>query len=1292
VDDRYRVGFDIGGTFTDFVLLDRASGRVRIHKCLTTPKDPSQGALAGLEDLLAAAGLRWADVGHLVHGTTLVTNAVIERTGAVTGLLTTRGFRDVLEAGIEQRYDIYDLFLRFPDPLVPRALRREVTERISRDGDVVVPLDPDEVRREAAALVRQGAEAVAVCFLHAYRNPAHERQVGALLAREFPALHVSLSSAVVPELREYERASTTVANAYVQPLMAHYLARLEAQLTERGFRGHFHLMQSSGGMATPATARAFPIRLLESGPAGGGLVTAFFGRQVGHPDVLSFDMGGTTAKACLIQGGRPDVAPAMEAARVHRFKKGSGLPVKAPVIDMIEIGAGGGSIAHVDPLGLLKVGPRSAGADPGPACYGLGGGEPTVTDANLLLGYLDPGFFLGGRMRLDREAAGSALEALGRRLGLSPVETAWGVYTIVCENMAAAARVHIVEKGRDPRRYAMVGFGGAGPAHAARVARILGVEEVIVPPASGAASALGFLVAPLAFEFVNSLPGVLEELDLSAVNGLLAELEARGRALLAEAGVAATDVAVTRRAEMRLLGQVHDITVALPGEPLTPANLDRVKAAFTAEYARLYTHVYTGTVVQAINWRVLVSGPVPEVDVARLAGVPEGGAALKGRRPAYFAEAGGFVDTPVHDRYALRPGDRIAGPAIVEEREATTVVPPGDRLEVDAGLNLRIRVARTTSLEPLVPAGTPLARAVARIEADPIALEITWSRLIHLVEECWLTVWRTAFSLIIGEAQDFGCELVDARGNSLAHSPRAMPVFNLTLPLAVRAILRRFPAESLRPRDVLVTNDPWICAGHLFDVAIVTPVFRGGRVVALLGTIGHVADIGGTKDSLRAREIYEEGFQIPPMKLFREGVANEDLFALLAENVRKPEQVLGDLHAMVSANASGVERLLAFMDEYGLDDLEALATVIQDRSERAMRDAIRRVPDGVYRSEIWNDGLGTPLRFPVAVTVRGDEIAVDFAGAPPQAERGGANCTFGYTAAHATYPLKCMLSPSVPSNAGAYRPLHVTAPEGSLLHCTRPASVNVRTRTGWYIAPNLFMALAPAIPGQVQAFTGLPASVTFYGTGPDGRVFNDHLFQGGGQGGSAHGDGKSALLWPTSAANTSVELFETRTPALVLEKQLVPDSGGAGRHRGGLGQRVRVRKLLDDGRPAYAGAFPDGVLRPTPGLFGGRAGGPARCLLHDGERPEQAGDQGLGGLLALTSPGQVLDVQLAGGSGYGDPLERPIEEVQQDLDDGYLTPEGAARDYGCAAGPDGRLDAEATARLRAARREGNATS
>jgi 5-oxoprolinase (ATP-hydrolysing) len=692
---RYRVGLDIGGTFTDLVLLDEATGSIRLHKVLTT-RDPADGALAGLAELCRAADLSLADIGLLVHGTTLVTNAIIERAGAPTALLVTRGFRDILEMGKEQRYDIYDLFLRFPDPLVPRRWRIEVDERVDRDGRVLVPLALDQVRAAARRLASQGVQSIAVSFLHAYANAAHEQAAGALLRREFPHLAVSLSSDVDPEIREYERTCTTVCNAYVQPLVDRYLARMETALAAEGFAGRFYLMHSSGGTIAPGAARRLPIRLLESGPAGGALVAAWFGERLGRRDLVAFDMGGTTAKTCLIRGGRAEIAPSIEAARVHRFKRGSGLPVMVPVIDMMEIGAGGGSIAGVDSLGLLRVGPHSAGASPGPACYGRGGSEATVTDACLALGYFDPGYFLGGTMPLDREAAMRALGRLGNRLGLDAVATAWGVHQIVSENMAAASRVYLIERGQDPRRFAMVAFGGAGPAHASRIARILGLREVVVPPATGVASALGFLVAPMSVDLAHSLPGLLDETDWAAVNALYAAMEERGRAMLAEGGVPPDQVRCVRRAEMRLVGQFHDIEVLVPGGRLGGEVVPALAAAFETEYRRLYGTFLADRPIQALAWRVLTSGPTPHVALAHGTVDPLADAtrALRGRRRAYFPETEGFVEAPVYDRYALRPGATLAGPAIVEEREATTVVGPGDTLRVDGYYNLVLEVTR----------------------------------------------------------------------------------------------------------------------------------------------------------------------------------------------------------------------------------------------------------------------------------------------------------------------------------------------------------------------------------------------------------------------------------------------------------------------------------------------------------------------------------------------------------------------------------------------------------------------
>ena len=1284
--DRYRLGFDIGGTFTDFVLVDSGTGAMRIHKCLTTPEDPAVGAIEGIDALLFDAGLTLADVGHLVHGTTLVTNAIIERRGAKVALMTTRGFRDVLEMGKQQRYDKHDLFLQFPEPLVPRGLRREIDERISRDGDAIVPIDENQVRGEAHKLAADGVEAIAVCFLHAYKNPTHERVARDVIAASCPGVSVSISSEVQPEIREYDRVSTTTANAYVQPLMERYVRHLEEVISEREFRGRFHLTQSSGGLVAPEVAARFPIRLLESGPAGGALASAYFGNRVGMSDVISFDMGGTTAKACLIQDGTVAIAPKIEAGRVHRFKAGSGLPIKAPVVDMIEVGSGGGSIARVDQLGLLKVGPSSAGADPGPASYGLGGKEPTVTDANLLLGYFNADFFLGGRMNLDISAADAAVASVAELMSLSTIEAAWGIHEIVCENMAAAARGHIVEKGRDPRRYAVVGMGGAGPAHVGRVARILGVDEVIVPPASGAASALGFLIAPISFERLRSQPELLDELNFGAVNSLLAELENEGRDMIAEAGVTPADVTVTRTADMRLAGQMHEIMVNLPNEPLEAKMLSVIKAAFADEYTRRYSHLYEGAQVQVMHWRVLCSGPVPSLDGTRDAGHRMGESELKGIRQAYFPETGGFTETLVYDRYALAPGKWIEGPAIIEEWEASTVISPGDTVTVDEHGNLRLKIDSHTRLETVVPTGMPFAEAVARIENDPIGLEIMWRRLINIAEESWDTVIRTAFSLIIGEAQDFACEVLDATGKQLAHSNRAMPSFSITLPLAVNAMIEKYPTDTLKPGDVLITNDPWICAGHLNDIAIATPVFRKDRVVALVGSVGHVTDIGGAKDHLNARELYDEGFQIPPMKMFREGQINEDLMLLLAKNVRGSEQVLGDLHALVSANASGAQRIVEFMDEYGMEDLEALTFVVQERAEKAMRDAVQELPDGIYKNEIWASGLGPPEPFPIKITIHGDEIEVDYEGTPPERETGASNSTLSFTVAYTCYTLKCMLTPDVPSNAGCYRMFTVKAPEGSRLNTSKPRAVYLRTHTTWYCPANILYAMANAASDLVQAFTGFPSSQLFYGRDSNGQVYDDHLFQGGGQGASSRQDGKSGLLFPTTAADTSVELAEARAPILVLIRQYVADSGGAGRYRGGLGQLIQCRKLYDDGTVADARLYPIGVGIDTPGLFKGQAGGPTWARILDSKGAELR-DLGVGGMFSLRNTEHVADLLLAGGSGYGDPLDRPYLEVQRDLDGEYVTPQGAERYYGCVLGADGRISTTASDALRKQQRK-----
>src|SRR5437667_1209361 len=654
-----RLGVDIGGTFTDLVVIDEATGTARVGKVLTTPKDPAHGVEEGIRALLDDAGVRPDEVRAVVHGTTLATNALIEKKGAKTALLTTEGFRDALEIGREGRYDMYDLFIDPPSPLVPRHLRREVPERLLADGSIARAIDEVAARRVLAELAQDGVEALAICLLHAYVNPAHEARLVALAHEAIPGVFVSCSSEVVPEIREYERASTTCANVYGAPLVARYLEDLERRLAGLGIPGQLYIMQSSGGIAVPPLARRLPVRLIESGPAAGALAAAQAAGQRREPKLLSFDMGGTTAKACVIDDGVPLVGREFEVARADRFKKGSGLPIRVPVIELIEIGAGGGSIARVDRMGLLKVGPDSAGADPGPACYTLGGRHPTVTDADLLLGYRDAEFFLGGSMRLDREAAHRVVgEHVARRLGLDVTGAAWGIHRVVNENMAAAARIHGIERGRDLRQYPLFAFGGAGPVHCWQVAKILKVPRILIPFGAGAMSAYGLLAAPLAFDFVRTGRQRLDRADWPAINALLSEMEAEGRAVLARAGIAARDVTVSRIAEMRYVGQGHEVEAALPPGELSVAGVPAITGSFEAAYRALYHRLPHGVALEALNWRVTVSGPRPAMNIAPPAAHRDAsiGDAVKGHRAAWFAEAGGFVEAPVYGRYRLGPG------------------------------------------------------------------------------------------------------------------------------------------------------------------------------------------------------------------------------------------------------------------------------------------------------------------------------------------------------------------------------------------------------------------------------------------------------------------------------------------------------------------------------------------------------------------------------------------------------------------------------------------------------------
>jgi N-methylhydantoinase A/oxoprolinase/acetone carboxylase beta subunit len=671
----YRLGCDIGGTFTDFVLLNDQTGEIKINKCLTTPSDPSDAVEQGMKELEQNTPGFIGGLDEVIHGTTLVINSIIERKGARTGLIATKGFRDVLEIGREIRYAPYDTFAEFPKPLIPRRFRLEVDERIRSDGTILKALDLEEVKEVVFKLVGMGVESIAVCLLNSFENPTHEFMIREIIEKETPKISVSISYDVLPQIREYERTSTTVTNAYVKPLTGKYLSKLSGRLESLGFKGKLFIMLSSGGITSIETAARFPVRIIESGPTAAVIAGQYYGKLFDIPEMFCFDMGGTTAKSCLIQGGVAGVVPTFEVGRVQRFMKGSGLTIQVPVVDLMEIGAGGGSIAKVSKMGTLQVGPESSGADPGPICYGRGGDKPGVTDADLLLGYLDENYFLGGEMKLDREAARHGIEKkIAMPLGVSLIQAVWGIHDLINETMAGAAKTHIAEKGGNPKVATLTAFGGAGPVHAYGLAKKLGAPRIVVPPNAGVGSALGFFTAPRAFDLVRSHKVTLEDADFKEIEKIFKEMEKEGAKTLQKTGTE-QDTKFERSVDMRFVGQGSETNTPIPEKDFTKINKEEIRRRFDEIYEKLYGRTYPDSRVEFVNFKMRASLPEKLLQFPTLGKKADSlQDAVKGQRNAYSAIAEDFIPFTVYDRYKLFPNAAFRGPAIIEERESTVVV------------------------------------------------------------------------------------------------------------------------------------------------------------------------------------------------------------------------------------------------------------------------------------------------------------------------------------------------------------------------------------------------------------------------------------------------------------------------------------------------------------------------------------------------------------------------------------------------------------------------------------------
>ena len=1302
---RARLAADIGGTFTDIALetvaLDNGNesrgngssdGRSALYtaKILTTPDAPADAVIEGVRSLLAQANVAPAQVSAFIHGTTLATNALIERRGACTALLTTQGMRDSIEMAHENRFEQYDLYMRRPEPLVPRNRRIGIPERIAADGSVLLPLDEHAVRSAAESLASDGVTSVAIGYLHSYRDSRHEERTAEILAECWPEVAVTVSSAVCPEIREYERFSTACANAYIAPLMRSYLTDLDARLTELGLGCELFLMTSGGGLETLSEALRFPVRLIESGPAGGALLASKIVRGLDCERALSFDMGGTTAKLCIVEGGKPRTSREFEVGREYRFLAGSGLPLRLPVIEMVEIGAGGGSIANLDALGRVSVGPSSAGSEPGPAAYGRGGIKPTVTDADAVLGRLRPERFAGGALALDVDTAAKAIQvalAAGRTdseadtqrdTRRSPTTTAAiAVCEVVDENMANAGRVHAADHGCDISRGTLIAFGGAAPLHAARVAAKLGIDDIVVPAGAGVGSAIGFLAAPVSHEAVRTRHARVSEFTSTRLAATIGEMAAESTAIVnAAAPGAATSTQV--RVLMRYQGQGHEITVDFDAAALlrhdidTPSDIEvrnQLRTAFTKAYQQLYGRHIGDLEIEILSWLLQVSTPQVTAEPLHVTLAAEPTTSLA-TAAVIDTATGQSVVHSIFERDSLPEGSWLTGPALITEDQTTTVVPANAVATVVAGGHLRLSSARAqqksrrASQHQLTGSTKTTDSAV---ELDAVRLDLQWSRLISVTEEQARALVRAAFSTSTREAGDLSAGIFDIRGRMLAQSVTGTPGHVNSMAYSVLHFLDQYPVADMAPGDIFLTNDPWKGTGHLFDIVVVTPTFLNGELVALFACTSHVVDIGGAGFTTDSNEIYHEGLYLPILKFATDGVFDPNVVKIIEANVRDPVQVIGDIHSLAACNETGAARLRSMMAEYAMTSLDELAEHIITSSHKAMLSAIRELPVGTWESTMRVDGMEQPIDIVCSLTVSDDGIYVDFAGTSPQS-RWGINVPMAYTDAYTSFGVRCIVGPDIPNNTGSLDAIRVSAPEGCILNAPHPAAVNVRHVMGQLLPDAVFGCLSQVVPGLVPA-EGTSSLWNLLGTGmwqPDTGSDTDvhlrHLVEGaeaeleryilmsfhsGGAGARPQADGLSATAFPSGVRNMPVEVNEIGSPLVFWRKEFRADSGGTGMYRGGLGQIIELENR--QGHEFSISATYERTVFAARGRHGGHPGALGRLSLDDGTEVPAKGRSVIAG-------NRRLIVEFPGGGGYGDPADRSSEARERDLRLGFVSP------------------------------------
>ena len=1242
----FRVGVDVGGTFTDVFSFDGASGRFEIAKVASTPGAQADGFMSGIH----ASGAPAASIETVVHGTTVATNAILERKGAKCGLVATRGFRDALELGRRTRPRNWGLAGSF-EALIPRELRLDVTERMDAQGRVVIPLDEDGLRSAIATLRDEGCEALVIHFMHAYANPAHELRAAEIARELWPNAFISTGAEVLAEIREFERVSATALNGWVQPLMARYIGATERRLAEAGFERQLLLMQGNGGMMSTGTASRAAAQTVMSGPAAGAIAAARLSRAAGFDNVLACDMGGTSFDLTLIRDGRPSVTNEKNLAY--------SVPLHLSLVDIHTIGSGGGSIARVDASGLLQVGPESAGASPGPICYGRGGDAPTVTDANAVLGRIDTASLAGDLETADLDRVRARIvETVGKPLGLDAEDAAAAILAVADNQMANAARMISIEKGHDPREFVLFAFGGAGPMHAAAIARELGIPRVLVPRFPGITSALGCVLADVRHDYVRSLHRPLADVDPALGQSVLDEQAAQGRALIESEGVAVTAVNVVHEADMLYRGQSHVFRIPVDGPRF---DSERIRETFAEHYQRRFDIALPEMVPMLVNLRTTVIGRRETFDLAALSRARDAANTndpRTGARPVRFN--GRWHDTDIYDRAALAPGATIEGPAIIEQLDTTIPIEPGVVAEVDGFGNLLIPVARNGEA---ADADAGAATDGAGPVVDAITLAVVQNGLGQIASEMDLVHQKTSFSPVISEAFDRANGIYDRHdGKIIAQGELGLPIFLGVMQETTRQVIEH--KGPLDDGDVIIVNDPYFGGTHLMDVRMVKPFYYQGELWAYLSNTGHWSDTGGMVPGgfcATATEIQQEGLRLPPVHLVRRGELIQDVVDVIMSNIRVPEERLGDMRAQLGALSIGEQRLTALLDKYGERTVSAVIAEMRRRSETLMRAHIEAIPDGAYSFSTFVDSDGITddiLEVALDVRVEGSDIHFDYSRSSPPC-RGPLNSVWATTMGSTLCGMKHIFA-DVPINSGCFAPIHIERPRGTFLFAEYPRPVcGCAAEVSQRIMEALFGALGRAIPEQT--FAGPAGTSGNFGLGgfdPEaGRSYVMYIFTGGGYGGWNGGDGVSNGTSTIGISkNQPIEVLEQHFPVLFETYELREGSSGAGRWRGGLGVSYRMRLLRGEAKASFM--MDHGRTGPF-GMLGGEPGALNDITVSRGgslSRPAY-GSKGDGFELA---EGDWVLVSTPGGGGYGPPEDRPGELVERDVSRGYLTREQAA--------------------------------